>query len=87
MKTFIGLALILILLFLSKAAFALRCGNELIETNQPLHEVTNACGGGHEYRVQNQNADIVKYYYKEGGMNHEMTFVDGELKNVESSRF
>lgn len=85
-KTVLGLVIILISLFGWKSALALRCGNELIRGGEPLHKVQEACKNGKEYRVQNQNADIVKYYYEQGGMTNEMIFIDGNLKEIKSSR-
>ena len=79
-KTGLGLILILVMLFWFKSALALRCGNTLIDDNMPLYEVQQACKGGYTYHVQNDNADITKYYYNENGMNHEMVFIDGNLK-------
>lgn len=84
MKTLIiGIAL----LSMSSGAFALRCGNTLVNEGTPLHIAMAECKGGYSYRIQNHNADIVKYYYQEGGMTHEMIFIDGNLNSINSSRF
>jgi len=83
MKTLI----IAILAAVSFNAFALRCGNSLIEIGDPIGKVQEYCLIDHEYRVNNQNADILKVYIKEGGATNELIFIDGALTEINFSRF
>ena len=78
---------IAILAAISFNAFALRCGNELIEIGDPIYKVEQTCESSGEYRVNNLNADILKVYVKEGGATNELIFIDGDLNEINFSRF
>lgn len=83
MKTLITLLLAAI----SLNAFALRCGNELIRTGDPLYKIEEYCTIHNQYTVNNAIADIRKLYIKQGGMTHELIVIDGTLNTINSSKF
>ena len=75
--------IIALLMIASSSCFALRCGNTLINVGDAGYTVTQSCTIDHEYRVQNNNADIVKYYVKESGsLTDEIVVVDGKIQSI-----
>lgn len=75
------------LLLLSHNALALRCGNDLVDEGDNIGKVMQSCDVDSVYQVNNNNADITKIYTKQGGMNYEITTVDGKVQSIEGSRF
>lgn len=81
------IAVVALFATLSSNAFALRCGNELINLGDPLYKVQQNCKIISEYRVKNQNADILKLYIDDGaGAIYQLIFIDGVLNTEDFSR-
>ncbi len=78
MKMLIGL-----MILLAGNAFALPCGNKLINPGASIHEVKQYCVPYTSYTAENVVADNVTLYYTTGGKEHILVFIDGVLSTID----
>lgn len=75
-----------LLVLMASKSFALRCGNEIIDVGDSIHQVQRLCTVETEYHVQNVTADITLLYFTQNGMHYTLKFIDGVLVGVGGER-